>query len=152
MLADFVLKFRPPRIAMALLLASAAMHYAWYGDLLPSHGCALCFAVLGSSGFAVMIWAWSLFRKRNTAICPTSKASALVVEGPFRFSRHPMYLGISLMLAAVAWGVGSPVMILAPAAFLILMHSVFVPYEERRMLELFGSEYRAYAEQVRRWI
>ena len=103
-------------------------------------------------GFGVMMWAWWLFRQGGTPIRPTDRATKLVTTGPFRFSRNPMYLGIVGMLLGVAVWVGSAALLIAPAAFLLLMSRVFIPFEEARLREAFPDVYPTYTNKVRRWL
>lgn len=76
----------------------------------------------------------------------------LVVDGPYRYSRNPMYL--SGLLAWFGWAIfyGS----LPVLAGLALLWAAFafhvVPEEERQLAALFGDEYHAYKESVRRWL
>lgn len=99
-----------------------------------------------------MIWAWKLFQEKKTPIRPTDEPSTLVADGPFRFSRNPMYLGIILMLTGVAVWVGSLPMFLAPIAFFIVLSIVFIPHEEKTLERIFGDAYRDYKSKVRRWL
>jgi protein-S-isoprenylcysteine O-methyltransferase Ste14 len=107
---------------------------------------------------AVLFGAWlsvrtdALFKTLNTEIKPF-KASRLVVdEGPYRLSRHPMYLGFLAVLAGAAVLAGTlvPIAIFGVMGWLFMAH--FVIPEERHMEEQFGDEYRAYKARVRRWL
>jgi len=107
---------------------------------------------LGLVGFLIMMWAWWLFKRDNTAICPTAPSSVLVTRGIYRYTRNPMYLGIVAMMAGLALQVGSLLFYLAALAFFVVIDRAFCPYEERKLLHTFGSEYMAYQSAVRRWI
>jgi protein-S-isoprenylcysteine O-methyltransferase Ste14 len=63
-----------------------------------------------------------------------------------------MYLGIVLMLLAVALGTGSLPCYLASLAFFLVIDSVFCPFEERKLEQAFGSAYTRYRSTVRRWL
>src|SRR5690349_1248831 len=59
-------------------------------------------------GFALSFSAAMLFRRKGTEINPTSEANKLlVIEGPFRFTRNPMYLGLVIFTLGIALCVGS---------------------------------------------
>jgi protein-S-isoprenylcysteine O-methyltransferase Ste14 len=147
-----LLRLKPPRIALVLLLINVGLHFLLRDHIGWHFGCAGCGIVLIALGFLVMIWAWWLFRKRDTAICHTGVATVLVDRGPFRFSRNPMYLGMTSMLAGCAWILGTLPTLFAPAAFFLLMNVAFIPSEEQRMSAIFGQRYTDYCRRVRRWL
>jgi protein-S-isoprenylcysteine O-methyltransferase Ste14 len=83
---------------------------------------------------------------------PCAADNALVIEGPYRFTRNPMYLGLLLLyLGITCWfGFVGP-LLLAPV--LVWVIGVWVIVREERYLERkFGNEYRRYQAQVRRWL
>ena len=97
-----MLQYRPPRIAMSLLLGAVVLQLIVSSDvpLLPA---SLAGGTLSALlGFGIMLRAWWLFRLRNTAICPTATTTTLITDDVFRLTRNPMYLGIALMLLGVA--------------------------------------------------
>jgi protein-S-isoprenylcysteine O-methyltransferase Ste14 len=99
------------------------------------------------------VWAFLLFRHEGTEIDPTSDANhALVVRGPYRFSRNPMYLGLIVVALGTAILVGCWPMLAAPVAVFLTANYVHIPYEEAKMRRQFGGEYDAYVGRVRRWV
>ncbi|HLO76339.1 MAG TPA: isoprenylcysteine carboxylmethyltransferase family protein [Magnetospirillum sp.] len=109
-------------------------------------------AVPALLGLALVLWAALLMRRRGTTLHPYSQASALVVTGPFRISRNPIYLGFGLVLAGLAVGLGSvspwPVL----ALWGVLMDRLFARREEDMLARTFGADFAAYAQRVRRWL
>ncbi len=103
-------------------------------------------------GMALAIWADRLFKKRKTTVKPFEKPSLFITEGPFRFSRHPMYLGFVLTLFGLAFGLGNIVAFLAPVAMFITFELLFIPQEEKSMEKTFGQEYLEYKKRVRQWL
>jgi len=103
-------------------------------------------------GLWLNLWADGLFKKKNTTVKPSKKSSVLILEGPFRFSRHPMYLGMVIALLGVAIILGSLIAFLIPIAFFITMQIAFIPYEEKAMEETFGEQYLDYKNHVRCWL
>jgi len=151
-ISDKIVQYRPPRISMLLLALAAALHWLVplaRVELLASSVLAVCTIV---TGFTVMIWAWWLFQKAETAICPTETSSVLVTTGIYRLSRHPMYLGMILMIAGVALWIGTLPFYLATVLFILVINQFFCPYEEQRLTANFGTEYTTYQEAVRRWV
>jgi len=147
-----LMRFRPPRIALTCLAAAAGLHVlSPKGTVLfvPYHLLGML-QIIG--GFAVMIWAWVLFKQKQTAICPTAEAALLMQDGPYRFTRNPMYLGMASMLCGAAFLLGSIIAFSAPVAFFISMNEIFIPFEENNMKRLFGDGYLDYINRVRRWL
>jgi protein-S-isoprenylcysteine O-methyltransferase Ste14 len=107
--------------------------------------------VLGMSGFAIMLRAWWLFRESTTPICPTANATTLITRDIYAFTRNPMYLGMLLMLIAVALFVGSAGFYAAAAIYFVILNFVFCPFEEQRLRAAF-ADYATYESRVRRWI
>jgi len=95
------------------------------------------------------------FHRRETTVNPTrpSTASSLVASGVYRFSRNPMYLG--LLLALVALGVyltNPPSLLLVATAFVLYMNRYQIAPEEQALQRLFGEDFTAYTNTVRRWL
>lgn len=103
-------------------------------------------------GILLIIWSGSILRNRNTTVWPHGKSSALVTEGPFKFSRNPMYLGFVLILLGITILLGNFIVIFAPLAMLITMEILFIPYEENALEETFKEKYLEYKKRVRKWL
>jgi protein-S-isoprenylcysteine O-methyltransferase Ste14 len=144
-----ILDLRPPRIAFFLLLlagiTSCLFPVKWASWPIPA-------GLLAVTGFGLMMGGWWQFRQRRVEICPTARTSQLVIDGLYRFSRNPMYLGIILMMFAVALLMGHPSFYAATLLYWHLMDQYFCRYEEDKLVELFAEEYERYLVTVRRWI
>jgi len=104
-------------------------------------------------GCIPLVWAFLLFRHEGTEIDPTSDANrALVVRGPYRLSRNPMYLGLIVVALGMAIFVGCWPMLAVPVAVFLTANYVHIPFEEAKMRRQFGGEYEAYVGRVRRWL
>jgi protein-S-isoprenylcysteine O-methyltransferase Ste14 len=108
--------------------------------------------VLIGFGVVVNLWTDSLFKKHKTTVKPYESPTHLEVSGPFRISRHPMYLGMVAILLGIAIALGSLVTFVFPIVFVILMETMFIPFEEKNLEEVFGRKYLDYKKNVRRWI
>ena len=148
-----IIRFRPPRIALAFILLATAVHcllsFAWDGYRLQS---TVLGAAIATGGFVLMISGWNLFRRRGVAVCPTEKTGRLITDGPYRRTRNPMYLGIVLMLIGAAAIVGTPPFYFMAAAYFAVINWGFCPYEEAKLEDSFGQEYLNYKRKVRRWL
>ena len=109
-------------------------------------------AGLFTGAVALAIWAAVQFLKRRTTIIPREAPSALITSGPFRFTRHPVYLADALALLAWAVFLGSGFALLWIAAFVWLIDRRFIDHEETRLETTFGEDFAEYRKTVRRWI
>lgn len=149
-IAERLLAFRPPRIAMFLLSVAIIVHAVLPPGQLPRFPVAA--GLLGTAGFAVMIRAWWLFQIADTAICPTDLPSRLLTHDVFRISRNPMYLGMVAMLVAVALYFGTLPFYVVGAGFAVLLDRAFCVFEEQLLEQEFGAAYADYKRRVRRWL
>ena len=104
------------------------------------------------AGVLLMLWAGLLMLWRRTTVNPYGMPVRLLEEGPFRFSRNPIYLADTLIYCGIAllWGSLWPWLLL-PALIVTIQRGVIV-HEEQLLAELFGEDYRAYCQRVRRWL
>ena len=99
----------------------------------------------------IMAMANRLFRRYDTTVWPFQESDHLVVEGPYTYSRNPMYLGMLAILAGVAMLLGSLTPWAALPSMWAILNNAFIRHEEVMMEERFGDEYRRYGQLVRRW-
>lgn len=102
-------------------------------------------------GFAIMLTAIGLFRKAGTETEPWKKVSALVTDGVYRWTRNPMYLGMSLIYVGVAllWDSAITLILLVPVVVWLTRN--VIEKEEAFMTSRFGDAYLDYRARVRRW-
>jgi protein-S-isoprenylcysteine O-methyltransferase Ste14 len=103
-------------------------------------------------GAAVALWCIFTFVSigKGTPL-PLDPPRRLVIQGPYRFVRNPMYLGAALTLASAALFYESLPLLAYAGLFLLATHLFVVWYEEPTLRRTFGQEYEAYCRQVRRW-
>jgi len=99
-------------------------------------------------GGVLNIWADQLFKKRNTTVKPFERPAQLITEGPFAFSRHPMYLGMVAILLGISIICGSLMSFVGPIFYWVFIRVRFIPAEEQSMIDVFGDQYSAYKDQV----
>lgn len=94
------------------------------------------------------------FRRAKTTVDPRTPeaSSALVSSGIYRYSRNPMYVGFAVWLLAWAVFLGSGWGLLGVMFFVLYMNHFQIAPEERALRALFGDEFRAYEQRVRRWL
>ena len=104
-----------------------------------------CGAVL--TGSAVL-----KFKDVGTTVRPDRAASTLVIAGPYKISRNPMYLGLALVYLGIAIaGQSVWALILLPVVLAIIQRRAIEP-EEAFLEKRFGANYISYKEKVRRWL
>lgn len=142
----------PPFYFLIALLTMAGLHYLVPGTRWIAGPWRYLGFIPAAAGLFVILCAAGLFRKRGTTLKPFKESSALVIEGPFRFTRNPMYLSLLITLtgAAVVLGTVTPLLVLPAFAWLIT--ALFIRKEEAMLIERFGEAYEDYREKVRRWL
>jgi len=93
-----------------------------------------------------------LFRRRGTAVQPWKPSTALVIEGPYRFSRNPIYLGFAVTYVGLAIAMNSWVALLLLLPCIVVVDRFVIQREERYLAAKFGADYDAYRHKVRRWL
>lgn len=109
----------------------------------------LIVATLGALLTASCVVSFIRFGRGTPA--PFDAPRRLVVRGPYRFVRNPMYTGAGLMLGGGAIFYDSIGLLIYACCFLVFFHLVVVLYEEPTLRRNFGAEYEAYCHSVGRW-
>ena len=104
------------------------------------------------AGFYLAISGIAAFRRVMTAIFPNQPASELVMDGPYRFMRNPMYSGFTLVYIGGAFIMNSVWPLLLLPLVLLLLYLLVIRREEAYLAEAFGPKYEAYRQRVRRWV
>ncbi len=92
------------------------------------------------------------FKDVGTTVRPDRAASTLVVVGPYRMTRNPMYLGLAVVYVGIAIADQSVwALILLPVVLTVIQRRAIEP-EEAFLKRRFGANYIRYKENVRRWI
>ncbi|MCF6327080.1 MAG: isoprenylcysteine carboxylmethyltransferase family protein [Devosiaceae bacterium] len=148
--------FPPPLILLTFLAAGALLQFIFPLALLAqfSVGSPQFFIGLAIilSGIGLAIWGVRTFSKAGTNVATHKAALLVVVDGPYKFTRNPMYMGMQILLVGVGIMFSSEwFLLLWPVFFLILRFGV-VAREERYMRDKFGEQYVALLNKTRRWI
>lgn len=110
----------------------------------------------GVAGIAALLGldttAMRRFGRRGTPVNPARAARALVTDGPYRFTRNPMYLGMACAYAGAALAADALWSLALLPAVLLVVDRVIIAREERHLVARFGDEYERYRRSVRRWI
>ncbi|HEV8673882.1 MAG TPA: isoprenylcysteine carboxylmethyltransferase family protein [Methylomirabilota bacterium] len=91
-------------------------------------------------------------RRAGTSVNPARPTTALVTWGPYRVTRNPLYVGLTMLyLGLTAWFNALWPLLLLPIVLVVMQRGVIVR-EERYLERKFGEEYRRYKARVRRWL
>ncbi len=85
-------------------------------------------------------------------LSPLDPTKRLVIAGPYRFCRNPMYVGVMMILIGETIFSQSVNLLIYSIAILIGFNLFIIFFEEPRLKREFGEEYRQYCQKVRRWI
>jgi protein-S-isoprenylcysteine O-methyltransferase Ste14 len=145
------MKIHPPLLAGVLVLVTLALHF-----MLPEERTVGWEQVIGlllvAVGAGLSSFAAAIFQAHETTRKPWDEPTKFVVQAPFTWTRNPMYLGLVSALLGLAIFFGSIAMLLAPAVFFAVIDRILIPREEETMERIFGQDYVAYKDRVRRWI
>lgn len=108
--------------------------------------------LLALAGVVLGLLATGRFRTAGTNIPPTLPATALVITGPYRWSRNPMYVAMTLLYSGLAVAAGSLWTLALVVPVLLLIRYGVVAREEAYLERKFGDSYRIYKSRVRRWL
>lgn len=103
------------------------------------------------AGFVIMNKARDLFMKHSTSFM-YDKSSHLITDGIFSKTRNPMYIGMFLMVLGIGICFMNLFSILIAFVFLLLIHFISIPIEEKMMYDTFGQEFLDYKRDVPRWL
>lgn len=142
----------PPTYFWVAAVLSFLLHFAFRKMIVVPYPWSIIGFVPIVFGAVFNIWADQLFKKRNTTVKPFEHPSVLVTDGPFAWSRHPMYLGMTAILLGIAVICGTLPSFLGPILFWLVIRSKFVRAEEQSMSDAFGEEYAEYQKRVQTWI
>ncbi|HSY80422.1 MAG TPA: isoprenylcysteine carboxylmethyltransferase family protein [Gemmatimonadaceae bacterium] len=146
----------PPLYYLAGLAIGFVIEWGLGGPLFPRHKAPGFWLVPGAGlivvGLVLGIAAVITVHRSGSTIRVDRPATALVVRGPYRWTRNPIYLGLALVSAGIA--------VAANAIWPLLMLPVVITMVRRRVIEreeqylehTFGREYRRYRDRVPRWL
>ncbi len=144
----------PPLIyAGALILGLIAKRFSSLPATFLPRGLSRVFGwplVIG--GLAIGLLGFREMRRAGTNVDPYEPTTAIVTEGPYRFTRNPLYVGMTLIYGGVTTRANAlPAALLLPL-ILHLMRRGVIEREERYLERKFGDEYLSYKARVRRWV
>jgi protein-S-isoprenylcysteine O-methyltransferase Ste14 len=108
--------------------------------------------VLFAVGAVIAGWGLMIFHKARTTTVPGESSVKLVTWGPYRFTRNPMYVGLSLAYLGEAALLRQIWPVLLLPVTLAYLNLTVIAVEEAKLQEVFHDQYERYRLRVRRWV
>lgn len=147
-------RFPPPLVFLgAIVLGVIVQRKAVPLSLVFARGLRLAAAVLIlACGVSLVASARILFKRTGQNPIPWKPTPELILQGPYRFTRNPMYVGVTLFVIGLGLAVNNLWISLFAAPALLVVHFIAVLPEERYLAAKFGESYRSFLAQVRRYL
>ena len=145
-------RFPPPFVYFIAIILGVVLNRRWPLPL-PHDAAVTTFGLTSLVGwFVLMVASVGLFRRSRTSLVPIKPATTLVIAGPYRLTRNPMYVSLALLVVGTGLLLGTlwPLILLVPT-LMIIQQWVIAP-EERYLHRRFGADYERYTADVRRWL
>lgn len=144
--------FPPPLIYLAIFGVGLLLQQVLPLPFLPRLPARVAALILLACWVLLFGWSYRLFRRTRNSLVTIRPATELVVRGPYRFTRNPMYLSLLCVYSALAlWFGVTWALLLIPLVVLVVQRTV-IAREERYLERRFGGAYRQYRTQARRWL
>lgn len=143
----------PPPVIYAVSMAAGILLQTLFPmHLLPLVGAYVSGGLSFILGGIVAVLAFQAMRQAGTNVNPSQPTTAIVTDGPYRFTRNPIYLSLTLLYSSISLLANALWPILMLPIVLILIDRGVIAREERYLEDKFGEEYIQYKARVRRWI
>jgi protein-S-isoprenylcysteine O-methyltransferase Ste14 len=142
----------PPLAYIVTLAVGLVAHLLRPVPVLPALPARILGVLLFLASAMISIPARRAMHRAGTNIRPDQPTLAIVTDGPFRYTRNPLYLSITILYIAISLLVNAlwPLLLLVP--LLVLMQEGVIKREERYLEVKFGEPYTSYKARVRRWL
>jgi protein-S-isoprenylcysteine O-methyltransferase Ste14 len=143
----------PPALYAVAVLLGIALQWVWALEFARGSSLrdALGVAVI-CAGVAILLSAFSVFRRLGQHPDPRKPTLAVSRDGPYRFTRNPMYVGGSLVQLGIGIAVGNAWIVALLVPVVLMIHYGAILPEERYLERKFGDEYTDFKASVRRWL
>jgi protein-S-isoprenylcysteine O-methyltransferase Ste14 len=142
----------PPLIYVVLFGLGLLLHQIVPFTFLPIAPARVAAQIFLGSSVLLLMWCNVLFWRAHTSLVPIKPTTALVMGGPYRLTRNPMYLGLLGVYIGLACWFGLVWALILVPLVVLAVQCLAIAKEERYLEQNFGDAYRQYRSQVRRWI
>jgi protein-S-isoprenylcysteine O-methyltransferase Ste14 len=149
-------RFPPPILLLVCLLSGWGLDWVWNWHILPTILWATPRATLSGGlilfGVGLNVYCAWQFKKAQIRIEPWRATSSIITNGPYRYSRNPIYLGFAFTAVGVALAFNTGWMLLSALAFVLIANKFVIEREEKYLERKFGESYANYQRETRRWV
>jgi protein-S-isoprenylcysteine O-methyltransferase Ste14 len=149
-------RFPPPILLLVCLLVGWGLNWGWSWPILPATLWAAPRAALAGTlillGVGLNIGCAWRFKKAQTRIEPWRATSSIITDGPYRYSRNPIYVGFAFIAVGIALAFNTCWILLSALAFVLIANKFVIEREEEYLERKFGESYLDYRRGTRRWI
>jgi protein-S-isoprenylcysteine O-methyltransferase Ste14 len=142
----------PPLVYGAAFIMGLLLHLVFPVHILPTILARGIGVVCVLVSFPLALMTLRALSRAHTPVDPMKPTTALVTEGPFRYSRNPIYLALTLLYLGAALLVNALWILLLVVPALVVIRYGVIAREEAYLTRKFGAPYRQYTAQVRRWL
>ena len=145
-------RFPPPLVFIASIVLGGVIQQQirFFLDL-PSRACIAVGLLVAAGGIALVVWAGVFFQRTGQDPRPWKPKSTLIGQGPYAYTRNPMYLGMAIAQVGAGLALNNLWVAVLTGLSMALVHRIAVVPEEEYMETKFGDDYRRYKQAVRRY-
>lgn len=142
----------PPLIYIGFIVLGALLQYAIAPIAFPGDTwIRIAGVVFILAGLVLIFSALATFKRTGQDPKPWTVSPELIVQGPYRWTRNPMYVGLTCILIGLGLALNNPWFLLLAGVALLIVHFLAVLPEEKYLNEKFGRSYAEYRTKVRRY-
>jgi protein-S-isoprenylcysteine O-methyltransferase Ste14 len=146
------IKVPPPVIYVSALLMGIGLNRLWPISHIPTFWTYTAGTTLIIASILMMPPILLRFRRAGTPFDVRKGASALITDGPYRFSRNPSYVSLTMLYVGLGIVLNNAWVLLLAVPVLLIMDLWVIRREERHLEKKFGKHYLQYKSAVRRWL
>ena len=142
----------PPLIWLVNVVISVLVHLFIRLPIMRYSVCLVCGSVFIILAPTLALWALRTMKAAGTNIDPAKPALTIVRDGPFRFTRNPMYLALCMLQVALGFFLNDWITLFFAVPVALILHYGVILREEKYLTAKFGEPYLQLKREVRRWI
>jgi protein-S-isoprenylcysteine O-methyltransferase Ste14 len=142
----------PPVFYLVALAMGIALDYLWPLSFFSGASRYVVGSIFVFVSLAIMPPVLRRFRRAGTPFDVRKPASALITDGPYRFSRNPTYVSLTLVYLGISVLIDNGWVLILVVPVFVVMDRWVVTSEERHLAAKFGDQYLRYKSLVRRWL
>ena len=142
----------PPLIYLAGLLIGLALDAAWPAAFLPAPAQYVAGGMVIAVSLGLFAVVLGAFARSGTSIDHRRPTTSIIASGPFRYSRNPVYVSMTLLLIGLGLAIDSVWIVAMAVPAALVTHRFVILKEEAFLAKKFGQDYERYRQTVRRWV